>query len=80
MKKALILFTFFSSSTLAYAQQDSTSTPRLGSPDQAENRGDLDKQTLKTTLDLGFADPYFALKDSLQKKTGISINFDYTSL
>ena len=80
MKRILLIVSFSIIGILSVAQDSTVVNPKLGSPDQVDNRSELDKLTLKTALDLGFADPVFQFRDTLHKKTGFNFNLDYASL
>lgn len=72
-----ILLLFFNS--LLAQSENEKSTPRLGSPDQVDNRLELDKSTKQPFLELSFLQPYFDFKENLKEKTGLSFAIDYTS-
>jgi len=59
---------------------DNDSIPRLGSPDQVDNRLDLDKEVNHPLWELSFLNPYFDFKDKLQENVGLSFGTEYSSI
>ncbi len=84
MKKnlAVILSLFFICIQFSYGQSESKndSIPRLGSPDQVDNRMELDNEPKETVFEFSFLDPYFQFKDNVKDKTGLSFGTEYSSL
>lgn len=62
------------------AQTKSDSIPKLGGPDQVENRIQLDKLFESQVFELNFLNPYFDFKDRLYDKLGLNFATDYNSV
>ena len=64
---------------ISFAQNKTDSIPKLGSPDQVENRIQLDKIVESEVFQFNFLQPYFTFKDSLYSKSGFNFATDYNS-
>jgi len=78
--KYIIIFLFFYSIQLTVLGQDEEqSIPKLGSPDQVDNRMALDNQVKKPFLEFSFMDPYFDFKSHINEKIGLTFSTEYSS-
>jgi len=75
----LLLIVIFGVHVFAQETTDS-STPRLGSSGQVDNRMELDKLVKQPVFELLFLNPYFDFKDKVKEKTGLNFALDYTSI
>ena len=75
----VVTLAVFLSTAVVHGQKEDSSPPKLGGPDQAENRIDLDKYIKQPIFELSFLQPYFDFKDSLKSKSGLSFGVDYTT-
>jgi porin len=74
-----LLFLIIANSHILFSQQQD-SLPKLGSPDQVDNRLELDQEVQEPFLEFSFLDPYFNFKEAIKTSTGLSFATEYSSL
>jgi len=75
-----LLFLGILSGTVLFAQNQKDSLPKLGSPDQVDNRLELDQEVQQPFFEFSFLDPYFNFKEDIKTSTGLSLATEYSSL
>jgi porin len=81
MKNYLLLILLLILTFQAYGQEEGESVPpRLGGPDQVENRMTFDNLVQQPIFELSFLNPYFDFKDSLTNKIGLSFSTEYSAI
>ena len=68
-------------SQLSIAQTgEQDSLPKLGGPDQVDNRLELDKSVKSPFFEFPFLEPYFGFKESVKENTSLEFATEYSSL
>ena len=80
MNKILFIFSFSLFLSAQVNAQENDSIPKLGSPDQVDNRMAFDRLVQQPVFALTFLDPYFDFKEKLKENTGLGFAVDYTAL
>ena len=81
MKYFITIFLTFFLFQAIFAQDDGQNKiPRLGGPDQVENRMTFDNLVKQPVFELSFLNPYFDYKDSLKEKLGLSFSTEYSAI